>query len=413
MKKRLVALDIIKGFSIIYITFGHFGMWLGSEEWESLWRTIVLFMDWAAPSLFIVASAIGTMISIKKKQASGKIEGIVKNAFIKFIFFFIVGEILNIVIEAYNPNKVGPWHLIYWNVITAIGMQQFVIHGLIKLRKSHLLLLLSTLIVIYPFLLNYCVNNMGYNISEEMFPITYEDLKRFPVAVYFVVFQMAAMSPLISWVILTIATILFFDEFTNYYVKSIKSRKDPERIRKYLGHLARKMIITGIFGIYFILLFGGLYLDRGLEVNRGTYIQWHNGDIYNWWPFEGHPLIWHRHTPHALLYNLCMFAVLFGIIILTTEVKRKKVRFQKYLVPLGQLTFTLFLVTHILKLIPYRWNFPIVMLITIPSLIIMAYLAYIWVEKARMIGSIEWLYVIYSGIINGIINKKKREKKHI
>ncbi|MHA1679978.1 MAG: hypothetical protein ACTSUE_03155 [Promethearchaeota archaeon] len=416
---RLVALDILKGFSIVYIIFEHFGMWWGDSTWRSLWRAQVMFMDWAAPSLFVIASALGTMISIGKKVARGTQRGMFRRFLPKFVYFLIMGEILNVFIECMNPYKLGSWALLGMNVITAISFQQLLIYGLIKLSIKGKVIILFSLTILYYILFPFCIDGMGFDVNERVFPLTAAEISTsLPHFLYFMLFHMSAMSPTLTWMITTVLSLIVFKDFVDYITGCIgKPRTTTGRNVLHEYH-AKKLVTKGLVLLFLTLMFGGIWiLSKGIEINRGTYLDFHNGDMFNFWPFEGHPLIWQRHVPHSLFYNVSIFMIVFGTIFYWADVKQRTTRFRGTMLILGRLTFSLFVYSHIFGAFP-AWFFPDRLpllpttVISVPLLLLTIYLSKIWMEKAKAIFSIEWGYIMYLKALSHLKMRKKNRPDH-
>ena len=108
-----------------------------------------------------------------------------------------------------------------------------------------------------------------------------------------------------------------------------------------------------------------------------------------------------------------LLMIVFGIILHVTEVQKKKVPFYNYLLPAGKITLSLFVYSHILKLLPFEWNFLVNTINALITVTLMMFLARIWVVKGRMIGTLEWLSLKYTGLIYYSLAKDRKMVKVI
>ena len=392
---RLDIIDYLKGIAVIHFTFGHLVLyWSFESNWIAIPGIIALVMDWAGPSLFISFTVIGTMISIRKKQLQHRTKGMFKNALIKFVYLFIVGEVMNIIIDVLNTvstgNSMGLWHILGMNMITAVAFAQLFVYLLVKLTRIQKLVLLLGLIVIYPVLLDYCLRGMNFGWGEFS-DFNANDMTSLPYILYYLLFHLEAMAPTMAWVITTLTIVLVFDGFVKFYVITNQKEISVRKMMLLKSLYARKLFGLGILLLIFSVVAGGYLITPGIAFSKQLYLFLIEPGIWNFWGIEGLPLIWIRHMPHYLLFNAAILVLVFTSLFFLHDIKNVNLPFKKYLSTFGIYSFSIFVYEHMFALIPIELydivSFSIVFLPLIFGLIIIVRK---WHEKYKGIGSLEW-----------------------
>lgn len=275
-------------FAIIFV---HLGAYWNDNSWESLWRIIWLFLDWLGPSIFISITVIGTMISIKRKELAGKNKGMGLNALKKFSYLFIVGEIMNYIIDMMNPKQLGPWQILGMNMITAVAYAQLLVYAFIKLSQRQRFILLVILIMGFPVLFDYCVQGLNYDFNI-MINLGMDDLTTVPAILYYLLFYIQAMIPTYSWLILMLATMIVFNGFIDFKVKTtMVAAYHPNallKLKQWHAYHVNRLFWLGFILVTLTIIMGGYALvDKSFA---GTYIGLWNDDPFHIWNLPGIPL---------------------------------------------------------------------------------------------------------------------------
>lgn len=403
---RLVAIDYLKGIAVIWFTIGHIMMDWEDHTWRSLASIIALSLDWTGPGLFIAFTVLGTMISIHRRTMTGKTHGMFKNACIKSSFLLIVGEILNLAINAMSGNSLGIWHLFGANMITDIALAQLLTFGLVKISIKLRSILLIILCVLYPILLVACLNGIGYDGSGSIV-LNSTVLNNPAYLAYYLLFYMDAMSPTMSWLITAFLASILFEGFTSHYVTTIGKKPDIQEQKRQ----AKKLIMVGCCTIVIAILASGFLIFRGLGMSGWEYDFLVTNDPFRFYTLSGLPLILVRHVPQCLVFNAGILMIAFGLLYYISVVQMKMLAWQVSLVRLGKYSFSIFLYGYAFALIPVK--LPLYLFIP-AGVVIIAMIIIVfryWDTYAHCIGSIEWIlgkYVIYVSM--GLKQLEKRSK---
>nr|MDO8117098.1 hypothetical protein [Candidatus Sigynarchaeota archaeon] len=303
---RLQAIDFLKGYAMVWIIFTHLGdYWsqkAGPASWVSLWRALFMLMDWVGPTLFIIVTVLGTMISIRNKQISRIQKGMFVSALRKSSYLFLIGELINLFIDSINKYKSGPWHFLGMNMITAVAFSQLLAYGLVMLKGRYLATLFFAMVFSFPVLFQWSyqgvtVDPAGIAILE---PSTMTSIQ--PV-IYFIFFHMESMIPAYCWILLSIATVLVFRGFVDFHVSSSyfirKNTAGISRFMRSFQHFhAKKLAIVGGILVAFSILFGGFQVSYGVGFTIFVFKDLTNGDAFSFWTLPGVPLFLFRHVPH-------------------------------------------------------------------------------------------------------------------
>nr|MDO8109920.1 hypothetical protein [Candidatus Sigynarchaeota archaeon] len=400
---RINSLDYLRGIAIFNITWGHMALYWKDASWLSLFALSDMILDWMGPCLFIAVTAIGTMISIKQKQVQGKTEGMFKNALRKSIYLFVVGEILNIIIEANNANKVGIWHVLGMNMITAIAFSQLIMFGLAKLRRNQKFALLVGLLILYPVLLVYVLAGVKYDYGGTI-AVTAESLTQLPYIIYYLMFHMDAMAPTFLWLITSVLTSLVFGEFVDSYVKLTGTRETDiarfkVRMREH-AYVVSKLANYGLILAVFSFLFGGFILARGIGFSFDMNSYMNNPDVFRIYYLDGLPLVLVRNFVYCTVFNAGIFTLFFAFSYRRECVQQKKLWLQAPLTTLGQFSFSMFIIGHIFMVIPLRVPYPVYLLIALPLTFAYCAAIIIWAAKGKGIGTLEWGLTMYVRVLD-------------
>lgn len=406
---RLVVIDYLKGIAVIWFTIGHNIIYWEDQTWRSLASIIALSLDWTGPGLFIAFTVFGTLISIRRRMITGNTRGMFKNALIKSSFLLIVGEILNLMINAMSGNVYGIWHIFGANMITDVALAQLLTFGLVKLSIKARSLLLMVLCILYPILLFACLNGISYNPASGYIPIA---LNNPAYIMYFLLFDMEAMSPTMSWLITAVLASILFEGFTKQYINTDGKKLDIKTQK----NQSRRFILFGVGIITIAIAAGGLVLFRGIGMGGWLYDWLVTNDPFRFYTLSGLPLIIMRHVPQYLFFNAGILVITFGALHYIVVVKNKTLVGQKSLMRLGKYSFSIFLFTYIFGIIPIKLSLYIFVPVNVAIIAIMIILVNLWETRAHGIGSIEWFFTKYVMYVStGLISlaTKRNAKKNL
>ncbi|HME53687.1 MAG TPA: hypothetical protein VKM55_15780 [Candidatus Lokiarchaeia archaeon] len=409
---RIIVLDYLKGIAAVWFTLGHTMMYYQDGSWETIMGISILLLDWLTICLYVTCTIIGTMLSIRQKEAAGNTHGMFKNAAKRSIYFFVVGEVFNIVIDATNKYKTGIWHVFGANMITVVACAQLFTYGLVKLDKRIRFFLAIALIILYPLFLDWCLAGITLT-SDHQIIVSTSTLTTAPYIIYYLLFDMDAMMPTLSWLITAILTSVVFEEFINAHVKiSMKTNVGQGSINhrnKKLTNALANLACFGIIAIFCSVIIGDIILSPGVSSSATEYGWVTNNDAFKFYSLGGLPLFLIRHTPLYLVYNLGVFAVAFSALHFRNVVHEKKVLLQNSMTQFGKYSFSVFVYGEILNFIPIKINLLEYLVICVPFVVILFIAVNLWASRGKGIGSLEWGMNLYSRFLDRLAkNNEKR-----
>jgi uncharacterized membrane protein len=134
--QRILSIDFIKGFAIVFIIGAHTsGFWLDSN-WIFIHGVGFALLDILGPSLFVFLSALSVIFSVKKRQGQLPEKLIRNRIFSRGVLIMIIGIPYNLIaiqltIEGY-PFPLNLWG---WNILMFIGFSQIISYYALKLSK--------------------------------------------------------------------------------------------------------------------------------------------------------------------------------------------------------------------------------------------------------------------------------------
>jgi hypothetical protein len=391
---RVASLDWFKGFLMLCILYVHLGSYWGDGTWTSAWCTVWMILDWGGPVGFIAFTIIGTMISIKKKMATGKTRGLVSDAIKKFVYLFVIGEIMNLVIDARNPVHLGPWHVLGMNMITAVAFAQLFVYAIIKLTQNQLVLLVISMLVAFPLLYVYCIQGLGVN-DSEILVMQESRLITAPAILYFLLFDMTSMMPVYGWLVLTPVVVIVFDGMVATIIRR-GSNTMPSSPVLTRGWKALRMnpvswlAIKGLVIASVAVIAGGFIILPGLAGVSGTFMNLTNPDPFRFWALPGVHLFLLRFSPQYLGLNLGIVAMVFSLCYRVREGPGKVPRRPTRIETFGQYSFSIFVYHHAIALIPL--DVPLLGFIAVLFPVLIALVLGVQAWDTRLGGklSLEW-----------------------
>jgi hypothetical protein len=348
-----------------------------------------MVFDFFGPSMFVTLSVVGSIIGYYKRKEKGDERIINVQILLKASYLFIVGELLNLVIDG---GRLEIYHLISWNVITFVAFLTLLIPSIMKLDYRFRLGILIFLVLSYFPLYNLGLQAVKGVGASEM-NLFAEDVQNVGVFLFIFLFNPANMTPVYSWLIVPFLVSLVFDKFIH---KNITMDPNYKKELKLLGKLGLVFILGSIlFGFPLVQGYPGIMDDL---LWPASWFQW---------PFEGGiPQFWLRHTPQYLFFNFGILCLMFSYFGKRELVQQKDFPWQDKLCNFGILSLTGFLASFIGVVIPVQTPFLLFWIIFWPIIIVFIYAFWFWVKKFKATGSFEWLMVVYMLAVKKIIKKQ-------
>jgi hypothetical protein len=403
-QERIASLDFLKGFLMLWIMYVHLGSYWGDGTFASAWRLVWLLLDWMGPVGFIAFTIIGTMLSYKKKLECGKTKGMGIEALKKFSFLFLIGELMNIVIDARNPVHLGPWHVLGMNMITAVAFAQLFAHAVLRLSQYQRLFLVAIMLIFFPLLFAFCLEGLGPG-GPDVFIMEASRLTSAPAITYFLFFHMDSMMPTYGWLILTPLTIIMFDNVINAHLQGHVTAKKPNTRMTPLANLAVMGLVLAVLSI----LSGGFIVMPGIGGSLGAYINLVNPDPFRFWTLPGIPLFLWRFSPQYLCFSLGIIATTFALVYHVRDNGSTKSRPPTRIEIFGKYSFSVFVYSHVFGLIPLKVALIGFIALLFPILAALVFIVQVWDARLDGKGSLEWWLRKYMTLLLRI---EQRRAKH-
>ncbi|NHJ24233.1 MAG: hypothetical protein EAX89_06640 [Candidatus Lokiarchaeota archaeon] len=388
--KRIVSIDFVKGFAIVFIILAHTaGAWLNSS-WIFIYGIVFSFLDILGPSLFIFLSALSVVFSIKRKKGSLSNKVIRNRILNRGIIIIVIAIIFNIfafefTIEGYT----FPLNLWGWNILMFIGFSQ--IFSLYALKIGKMARAVLGAVIIFT--------------SDPIRQFLFEGKEAgnlFISFLHYIIVSPSPMTPLLPWIsICFISTI-----FGEYLYDAMMMGKKQDYIVLFRTFL--------YWGLFFVIM--GIFLGRysyapatfyspandlivgSLPLNEYPHI----GLLYDMnsqiiIPEIRYPGMWEfliRGRAPNMIYNLGAALLIIAISFYFIDIKDKSNTFISMLIYYGKVSLSLFLI-HYTFIMLFIWYFDIVIFpfIWLGYVGFMGFLMYVWNEFFNGVGSPEWLMV--------------------
>nr|MDO8117042.1 hypothetical protein [Candidatus Sigynarchaeota archaeon] len=417
---RIIAIDYLKGIAVIWFTLGHMMLYWQDGSWRTIVATCIIGLDWLTVNFFVAITVVGTMMSIYKKQETGKNKGMFISALEKSSFLLIVGEVLNVVIDLSNNYNWGVFHLFGANMISVIALAQLLTFGLVKISIRKKIVLLTLLSILYFILLKFSLDWLRYDGSGDL-PVFGSDLTDPAYIFYFLLFFMDAMAPTMTWIIVAVLASIVFEHFSklqasqdingDFLGQRTKPNTDVESFR-------RDLIVSGLVAIIIGVLAGGFILFRGIGPSADEYDYLVNDDPFRYYFLEGLPLIFIRHFPQYVFFNVGVLAIVFSAFVHHETISKKRFPLQKTIARAGRYSLTIFVAQHVLALIPLKISLVWYIVFAIPVILVVLIGIREWETRAKGKGTLEWFLSIYTYKISRLKLKRQemriaRENNHV
>ena len=386
--KRIVSIDFVKGFAIVFIILAHTaGAWLNSS-WIFVYGVAYAFLDILGPSLFVFLSALSVVFSIKRKKGILP-DKVIRNRILnRGLIIIVIGIVFNIfsfefTIEGY-PFPLNLWG---WNILMFIGFSQ--IFSLYALRVGKMARAVIGAFIIFT--------------SDPIRQFLFEGKEAgntFLTILHYIIVSPSPMTPLLPYLsICFISTI--FGEYL--YDAMISGKKQDYTI------LFRTFLYWGLF---FVIV--GIFLGRSSYYPGDGYTPASDlivGTLpYSEYPQIGliedinknmlgiqYPGMWEfliRGRAFSMIYQLGAALLVISISFYFIDIKKKSNIFTSMLIYYGKVSLSLFLI-HITFIPLFLWHFDIVVfaILYLGYAGLMGFLMYIWNEFFNGVGSPEWIMV--------------------
>lgn len=412
--RRIQSIDFVKGFAIIFIMLAHTASgWLDPES-RYLYGILFTLLDILGPSLFVFLSALSVIFSIKRKEGILPQKIIRNRIFTRGIVMIVIGMLTNIVVLDGEEVKVAIWG---WNIITFLGFSQIFSFYILKLKKSHRIILGLVIIVLSPMIR----------------AILYEGKESGNIIL--AIFHYFVTSPTPHLTFLPYISYIFISTIFGEYIYEAMNKGTKDA---YIG-LFRIFLVWGIFfvaiGIFFYFPNGlsltdwqpgwALQTSESMVGGLSEYPHLRLLDTANNQDFfiiPGVPLFLIRCTSANMFYNQGCALIIIAIFFYFIDIKNKSNSFTNMLIYYGKVSLSLFLI-HFLFIPVFfsQFNITLFLIVGIAYLGFMGLIMYLWNEFWRGVGSPEWLMVQLGRIgqksgevvvktSRKVINKIKKER---
>ncbi|MHA1334593.1 MAG: hypothetical protein ACTSVV_04225 [Promethearchaeota archaeon] len=386
--KRIVSIDAVKGFAIIFIMLAHTaGAWL-DQDWIYIFGMIFAVLDILGPSLFIFLSALSVIFSIKRKQGILPDKVIRARIFSRGLMIMLLGVLYNVISL---PNVPFPLNLWGWNILMFIGFSQICAFYALKLRQPERIFIGLVIIATAPSLREVLYLNKDSNIIVWIF--------------HFIITSPAPHVTLVPWIgIIFISTI--FGEWL-YTAMEVGSKEE-------YVYLCRRFLFYGIFMVLLGIFIGSkLQTPETMPLEEYPHLYlYYIMNQQNYYKFAGMPEFLIRGTISNQFYNLGAALIIIAIFFHILDIKKKWNNFYSMLVYYGKVSLSLFLIHYIfLTLYVNQYNIVFFPFIEIAFLAFMGFFIYIWFEYFEGKGSPEYIMIQVGRIGQKTGEKVKEEIK--
>ncbi|MGQ4875888.1 MAG: heparan-alpha-glucosaminide N-acetyltransferase domain-containing protein [Promethearchaeia archaeon] len=386
--KRIVSIDAVKGFAIIFIMLAHTaGVWL-DQDWIYLFGMIFAVLDILGPSLFIFLSALSVIFSIKRKQGVLPDKVIRARIFSRGIMIMLLGVLYNVISL---PNVPFPLNLWGWNILMFIGFSQICAFYALKIKQPERIFIGLIVIATAPTLREVLYLNKDSNIFAWIF--------------HFIITSPAPHVTLVPWIgIIFISTI--FGEWL-YTAMEVGSKEE------YI-YLCRRFLFYGFFMVLIGIFLGcKLQTPETMPLEEYPHLYLYNiMNQQNYYKFAGMPEFLIRGTISNQFYNLGAALIIIAIFFHILDIKKKWNNFYSMLVYYGKVSLSLFLIHYIfLTLYVNQYNIVFFPFVEFAFLAFMGFFIYIWFEYFEGKGSPEYIMIQVGRIGQKTGEKVKEELK--
>ncbi len=358
----------------------------GTDDWHALARFQSYILDFFGPTMFVIMSIVGNMISNKTlgRERSSPYEPR-KMLRVSFLIFF--GEYLNIV----TLWRLGGFLLTAWNIVLTIGVLTLILPMMLRLRKITRVALAIIILLIYFPLVNATAADMiplGIEIDTIQGSAFTDPLN----VIYWVFLYQDMMAPILPWLMVPLLASVIFEDFTAHYAMKASIPTTT---------LSRDLKRIGIWGIILVSIAIITSFQRIPDYSITNNTDLASPDAYFTWPYtDGIFPFLIRHTPQYMLYTIGTTCLMFAAFARFQAISRKSFPLEAGLNAIGKLSLTAFLLSLSVFYIPLRLPFPWFYPVAIPLEVGVLIGFWLWYEKGRHIASLEWFMDLY---VNGIL----------
>jgi len=369
---RIVSIDFVKGFAIVFIILAHYAaVWL-NEEWYFVYGLAFMFLDILGPSLFIFLSALSVVFTVKRK--AGKLpDKLIRNrVFSRGLIIIVIGVLLNLTYVA-ETNYVFPLYLWGWNILFFMGFSQIFSYYALKISKMPRAIIGIFIIFLTPTIRAFLYNEQDTNLIMGFF--------------HFIITSANPSVTLLPWL-----SICFISTIFGEYLYEAMNDKSENTYR-------------GLFRIFFtwgvFLILAGVIMGYSLQtyntMNQDEYghlLLLEIANNQNFFHLPGMPDFLIRGTASNMLYNLGAALTIIAVAFYFIDLKGKMNNLVRMFTYYGKISLSLFIVHFIfMPLYVKQLNIFLFPVIYIANVGLLGFLMYIWIEYGKGIGSPEWLMV--------------------
>jgi len=373
-RKRLAALDYMKGLACIMLFYWHYGMIFSTAEWGGFFCITQIFLDFFGPAMFVILSIVSVMISHQQHAAlSGKKSYRIDSLF-KTSYLVIVGEVSNVV----NCSAQGGFCLLAINIIMFVVVYHLIIPQLLKLDYRIRLIIVVVLWLLFEPVFFWAYQGL---LESGINPLTLTGLNMADPRMFtwFLLCDIR-MAPFISWSVLAIMTTIVFEKFSVVYNRGTRLQLRGEM---------KKILACGLFcmAIAIVLSFP---LSRSLKYQDLVQVAYQHLEII--FPMNTPvPQFLIRHTPQYMLYCFGIICVVFCVVCYKQLIGGHRFHWEEKIQNFGKMSLTAYIYSFTSFLLPLKMDLLVFFAFIAGFIPILVTSFWYWNRYLKYIGSFEWM----------------------
>ncbi len=377
LKIRLNSIDILKGMSCLMLFYWHLALAWHTPDWGGIFNWTQIILDWLGPSMFVMMSVVGTMMSQARIQGrlsmSGQKIGL-KNLYssdslFKTAYLFIVAVFFN----SFNFWNQGIFFPFATNIVLFIAIFNLVTPILMRIHCAWKIAAIVVLSVTFlPFFI-WCYGGMVDHNLQLIDYSVWQAPGDVRVLLYYLLCD-ARLEPVYSWSILGILASIGFDGFSRAVQGGDKEATRKGLIR--LRNIGLACIAIGIVGSFLVY-----QPDTINDLTNNFYPDIHTNL----------PLFLIRHMPQYHFYSVGIISLIFYLVCKKQIIDGYKFPWENKMTAFGQMSLTAFLMSFIGFVIHIQMSLLVFAVFFAIFAVGIVYLFWLWSTKARGFGSFEWL----------------------
>lgn len=251
---RLISIDFLRGFSMLFILYHHFSMLLlgpGTKYFEGL---IWIFIDFFGPAMFITISCLSVSISILQKRNKIKQghQSALKTILKRSLVLWIIGIVFILNYEEPDYGLFDPAFLFRMQIFQLIAVSQIITYFALKLKIRVRIALIALIILIDYFFYPFLISVLGLTENLSSFTSAYLIGPKAGFAwIYMLFFRADADMAIFPWIIIPFIVSILGEYVFKNYIKKQNENESTFNIYAY-----KKIIFMGFIFILIGIISG-------------------------------------------------------------------------------------------------------------------------------------------------------------